>query len=187
MKYNICSRGWNEDGRTVQLTSISQGQFSISDDPDAVITTVLGSCVAACIRDPQRRIGGMNHFVLPESPTLLSDQDDPSRYGDDLMPRLVDGLLEAGANPYRLEAMVFGGASPGDSFYNVGARNLAFARKFLADRGIPVIDSICGGRSGCKLEFWPASGKIVHTPLGTAKRPKPPAIKLRRVLPLAAA
>ncbi|OGN52131.1 MAG: hypothetical protein A3K57_04340 [Caulobacterales bacterium RIFOXYA1_FULL_67_7] len=166
MRYNICSRTWDQGERPVHLTSISQGQYSISDDPDAVITTVLGSCVAACIRDPKRGVGGMNHFVLPESPTPLSEQDDPSRYGSYLMQRLVDGLLDAGANPHRLEAMVFGGASPGDSFYNVGAHNVAFAEGFLADRGIEIVDSICGGRSGCKVEYWPASGKLIHTPLG---------------------
>jgi len=82
------------------------------------------------------------------------------------MQRLVDDLLDAGANPHCLEAMVFGGASPGDSFYNVGARNVAFAEVFLADRGIAIVDSICGGRSGCKVEYWPASGKLIHTPLG---------------------
>ncbi|MFN6982262.1 MAG: chemotaxis protein CheD [Brevundimonas sp.] len=187
MRYDIRSRAWDHGGRPVSLTSISQGQYSISDDPDAVITTVLGSCVAACIRDPKRGVGGMNHFVLPEPPTPLSAQDDPSRYGSYLMQRLIDGLLEAGANPYRLEAMVFGGASPGGSFYNIGARNMAFAREFLADRGIAVVDSICGGRAGCKLEYWPASGKLVHTRLGKTEKPKPPRIKLRRVLPLAAA
>lgn len=187
MRYDICSRAWDHGGRPVHVTSISQGQYSISDDPDAVITTVLGSCVAACIRDPKRGVGGMNHFVLPEPPTPLSAQNDPSRYGSYLMQRLIDDLLEDGANPYQLEAMVFGGASTGDSFYKIGARNSAFAREFLADRGIPVIESICGGRSGCKLEYWPAYGKLVHTPLGRTETPKPPRIQLRRVLPLAAA
>lgn len=169
MRYNICSRVWDEDGRPISHTAIAQGQYSISDDPDAVITTVLGSCVAACIRDPRRGVGGMNHFVLPESPSPLSEQFDPSRYGDCLMPQLIDALLANGAKLHRLEAVVFGGASPSESFYNVGRRNLAFALNFLAARRIAIIDSPGVAPLGCRLEYWPVSGKVVQTPLGDAK------------------
>jgi chemotaxis protein CheD len=168
MRYNICSRIWDQDGRPIRHTTIAQGQYSISDDPDAVITTVLGSCVAACIRDPRRGIGGMNHFVLPESPSGLSEQSDPSRYGDHLMPQLVDALLANGAKLHRLEAVVFGGASPCGSYYNVGERNLAFALDFLADRGIAILDTPRVAPLGCKLEYWPVSGKVAQTPLGVA-------------------
>lgn len=171
MKYNINSRVWHYEGRPVHHTSISQGQYSITDAPDAVITTVLGSCVAACIRDPQRRIGGMNHFVLPESSTPLSEQSDPTRYGTYLMPLLIDALLAQGAKRHRLEAMVYGGASPCGSFYNVGQRNLAFAREFLADNGVALIDSPLVGPLGCRLEYWPVSGRTVQTPLGSVKIP----------------
>ena len=184
MKYDIRSRVWDLDGRTVHYTSIAQGEHSVSDDPDAVITTVLGSCVAACIRDPAAGIGGMNHFVLPEQPQGATGPYDKTRYGSYLMQRLVDDLLERGANPRRLEAQIFGGASPGSSYYNIGERNVAFALKFLADRGIATRDASRIGQSGCKLEYWPVSGKTVHSPLAMPPKPKPPLIKLRRIMPL---
>lgn len=169
MQYNICSREWADGGRPVSHTAITQGQYFISDDPNAVITTVLGSCVAACIRDPRRGIGGMNHFVLPRSPTPLSDSRQSSRYGDDLMPRLVDALLANGAALHRLEATVFGGANLSGCYYNIGERNLDFALDFLAARGIPVIDPPRLYVVGCRLEYWPVSGKLIHTALGNGK------------------
>lgn len=49
------------------VTHVIQGEFAISDAPEAVLTTVLGSCVAACLFDPLRQIGGMNHFLLPDA------------------------------------------------------------------------------------------------------------------------
>lgn len=169
MKYNIRSRVWDDEGRPVRHTSIAQGQYCVSDDPDAVITTVLGSCVAACIRDPHRGIGGMNHFVLPKSPTLLPEHCDPYRYGDHLMPRLIDALIARGAKPERLEAVIFGGASTFESFYNVGERNRDFALDFLFARGVAIMDAPRVGALGCRLEYWPVSGKLVQTPLGATK------------------
>lgn len=86
--------------------TISQGQFAVSDDPDTVMTTVLGSCVAACIRDPVLGLGGMNHFVLPGPVTKVMSKSEAARYGCQLMELLVDGLLARGANVWRLEAKI---------------------------------------------------------------------------------
>ncbi|WAC58336.1 chemotaxis protein CheD [Brevundimonas sp. SL130] len=169
MKHNSCSRAWDDEGRPVRHKSIAQGQYCISDDPDAVITTVLGSCVAACIRDPHRGIGGMNHFVLPKSPTPPPQHCDPYRYGDHLMPSLIDALIAKGAKLARLEAVVFGGASTFESFYNVGERNRDFALDFLFAEGITIIDAPRVCALGCRLEYWPFSGKAVQTPLGATR------------------
>ncbi|OGN49801.1 MAG: hypothetical protein A2352_04245 [Caulobacterales bacterium RIFOXYB1_FULL_67_16] len=170
MRYDICSRQWDDAGRPVRHISLAQGQFAVSDDPDAVITTVLGSCVAACLRDPVRGIGGMNHFVLPDSPTPSADTAESARYGAVLMPQLLDALLAQGARSSRLEALVLGGASPSGSYYNVGQRNLAFARAFLAERGVKVLKTPEVSPAGCRIEFWPASGRLKQTPVGHADR-----------------
>lgn len=85
------------------------------------------------------------------------------------MPCLIDALLTKGAKLQRLEAVVFGGASPNGSFYNVGERNLAFALDFLADRSITIINAPRLGSLGCRLEYWPVSGKVTQTPLGAPK------------------
>ena len=168
MRYDICSRQWDEAGRPVRHISLAQGQFAVADDPDAVITTVLGSCVAACLRDPVRGIGGMNHFVLPDAPASSSSANpaDTARYGAVLMPQLLDALLVQGARSSRLEAMILGGASPSGSYYNVGKRNLAFARAFLIERGVKVLKTPELAPAGCRIEFWPASGRVKQTPVG---------------------
>jgi len=88
---------------------VIQGEYRVSDDPDVVLTTILGSCVAACLRDPHARVGGMNHFLLPGRADCPSAQE-AERYGVHLMELLVNGLLQRGAKRQRLEAKLFGGA-----------------------------------------------------------------------------
>lgn len=182
LSYNILQGGWQRDGRQVDHVSLGQGEFCVSDDPDTVITTVLGSCVAACVHDPKAGVGGMNHFVLPRLP--FGSRSDPSRYGSHLMQSLIDGLLERGASLKRLEAQVFGGASPGPFQNSIGQSNVDFAMAYLAERGIATADPVRSGAAGCRLEFWPASGRAVHTPLTGVKTVVPPRIVLRPVKPL---
>ena len=182
LSYNIFQGGWERDGCRVDHVTIAQGEYSASDDPDTVITTVLGSCVAACVRDPKARLGGMNHYVLPQF--QAGSKGDPTRYGSYLMQRLIDHLLEQGASLKRLEAQVFGGASPGPFHNSIGQNNVDFAMRYLAERGISTADPVRSGVAGCKLEFWPASGRVVHTPLTGVKQAVPTRIMLRPVKPL---
>ncbi len=77
--------------------NIIQGEYKVSNDPNVVITTILGSCVAACIRDPAAGVGGMNHFLLPGSTEALAAGGDATRYGVHLMELLINGLLKQGA------------------------------------------------------------------------------------------
>ncbi|MBB4005972.1 chemotaxis protein CheD [Allorhizobium taibaishanense] len=156
---------WNigvasKTARPAHRIMVAQGEHVITDDRNVVLSTVLGSCVAACIRDPAIGLGGMNHFVLPGPINRTMDRYEAARYGCWLMDALVSDLIKYGANPRRLEARIFGGASPaGNNFYNVGARNFDYARLFLASRNITVIEESMGGPRGCKLEYWPASGR----------------------------
>lgn len=150
-------------GQSPRRVTISQGQYEVNDDPDAVITTILGSCVAACIRDTHRGFGGMNHFVLPRPPPKSNNPGDPARYGDRLMELLVDALLRRGANRNSLEAKIFGGANPLRTYSTVGQQNSAFAKRFLEGQGIAVVEVNVGGPFGCKLDYWPVTGKTKHT------------------------
>lgn len=180
---------WDEDvgvasQRAFHRVSIVQGEYVVLDDPNAVITTVLGSCVAACIRDPKRGIGGMNHFVLPGLKARIPADGDSARYGIHLMKLLIDELLAHGANLRRLEAKVFGGASPCNSYYNIGEQNSTFAMEFLAEKGITVVDSKFGGVAGCKLDYWPVSGQASCVQLMRSTPQKAPLINLKRILPL---
>lgn len=152
--------------------TVIQGEWVVSHDPHLVLTTILGSCVAACIRDPQAKIGGMNHFLLPES-NEGSRPADAERYGVHLMELLVNGLLKQGARKDRLEAKIFGGCSFMTGRYAVGARNIAFAEKFLKAEGIPNTGGSTGGSQGRRIEFWPVTGRARQIFLRSAPPPEP--------------
>jgi chemotaxis protein CheD len=164
----------------VKRVHIIQGEYKISNDPDVVLTTILGSCVAACMRDPVAGVGGMNHFLLPGNAASLAAGGDATRYGVHLMELLINGLLKAGARRDRLEAKIFGGAKTIASFSNVGEQNAAFATQFLKDEGIPIVGSSTGGDHGRKLEYWPISGRARQHPLTGAETQKTVALEQRR-------
>ena len=137
---------------------IIQGQCHVSDDPNLVLTTVLGSCVAACLRDPFARIGGMNHFLLPGNDDRTQSRE-AVRYGVHLMELLVNGLMSQGAQRERLEAKLFGGAKSVLKNSNIGAMNVSFAETFLRNEGICIIGGSLGGALGRRVEYWPVSGQ----------------------------
>jgi len=165
----------------VRRVNIIQGEFKVLSDPNAVLTTILGSCVAACLRDPIAGVGGMNHFLLPGSASAMSGGGDATRYGVHLMELLINGLLKQGARRDRLEAKVFGGAKTIATFSNVGEQNAAFAMQFLRDEGINVVGSSTGGDHGRKLEFWPVSGRARQYPLTGAETQKTVALEQKPV------
>lgn len=135
---------------------VGQGTFVIADAPDAVLTTVLGSCVAACMYDSEAGQGGMNHFLLP---THTGSSADDRRYGVNAMELLINGLLQAGARRDRLRAKVFGGACMNARLTDIGAQNAAFVRRFLKTEGIAIAGESLGGASARRVHFWPYSGR----------------------------
>ncbi|RZL41184.1 MAG: chemoreceptor glutamine deamidase CheD, partial [Variovorax sp.] len=106
---------------------ILPGEYHVTRD-DMVIVTVLGSCVAACLRDPDSGIGGMNHFLLPDTASSRDAEGDSARYGSYAMEVLINQIVKLGARRHRLEAKVFGGANviPGMHQLNIGQRNADF-------------------------------------------------------------
>jgi len=137
---------------------IIQGDCYVTDEPDTVLTTVLGSCVAACMRDPVLGIGGMNHFLLPGDGER-SRPGEAERFGVYLMELLVNGLLKRGATRHTLEAKLFGGARTVQGFADIGAKNVEFARRFLENESIKYVGGSCGGDQGRRIEFQPSTGK----------------------------
>lgn len=136
--------------------NIIQGEFHVSDREGDMLTTILGSCVAACVFDPVRKIGGINHFLLPGA----DPRDGQNiKYGAYAMEQLINALLRAGANRARLEAKIFGGARVVQSLSNIGQNNADFAMKFLKDEGIRLTSQSLGGTQGRRVRFWPASGR----------------------------
>jgi chemotaxis protein CheD len=136
---------------------VVQGEQHVTDDPDVVLTTILGSCVAACMRDPVARVGGMNHFLLPRVAT--GGDADGVRHGVHAMELLVNALLARGARRERLEVKLFGGARMIKGLTDVGALNADFAEKFLAQEGLRHIGGSLRGDSGRRIQYWPISGR----------------------------
>jgi chemotaxis protein CheD len=143
---------------TERRINIVQGEQYVSDDPNVVISTLLGSCVAACMRDPVAGVGGVNHFLLPGAPRRGED-DDAMRHGVHAMELLVNALLRQGAHRHRLEAKLFGGANLMPGLTDVGAMNANFAEDFLRREGIAHTGGDLRGTRGRRIQFWPVSGR----------------------------
>ena len=135
---------------------ILPGEYFV-DDEDILIMTTLGSCIAACLWDRERRIGGMNHFMLPEG------SGDSGRYGSFAMELLINELMKRGASRLTLEAKVFGGGAviSGMNSINVGERNTAFVMEYLKTERIPVVSKDVLEIYPRKVCFFPHSGKAM--------------------------
>lgn len=154
---------------TRQRVHVVQGEVQVASGEDVVLTTLLGSCVAACIRDPGAGVGGMNHFLLPG--VGEGDRHRAESYGLYLMELLVNGLLKRGARRGALEAKLFGGARTVDGLSDIGAKNARFAKRFLAMEGIALVGGDLGGDRGRRVEYWPHSGRARQSLLDRAAVP----------------
>lgn len=137
---------------------IVQGEQFVTDDPEVVLTTILGSCVAACLRDPLAGVGGMNHFLLPGGDPKRADSDSV-RYGVHAMELLVNELLSRGARRERLEGKLFGGARLITGLTDVGEMNATFAEEFLRREGLANVGGSLRGDAGRRIQYWPVSGR----------------------------
>lgn len=149
----------NQAGPLHRVT-VLQGEVKVSADPEVELTTVLGSCVATCLFDPIARVGGMNHFLLAEPPAHMQGMEFDEHYGLFLMELLVNQMLGAGALKSRMKARVYGGANLHAGMREIGTLNAAFARRFLASEGIPMMHEDLGGSSARRVHFLPATGKV---------------------------
>lgn len=143
------------------MVRLTPGGHYVTRDPGEMIATILGSCVAACIRDPQAGIGGMNHFMLPESrdgdwgfgPTDL-------RFGNFAMKRLIDDIIGGGGRRDRLEVKVFGGGNLIEARIGVGERNAAFVETYLREGGLAIAAQHLRGRRARRVEYSPLTGRV---------------------------
>lgn len=146
-----------------EAAKILPGEYYYTKKP-MLIVTVLGSCVAACIRDRVSGIGGMNHFMLPDG---AGDPTNPAstsmRYGAYAMEMLINQILKAGGKRENLEAKVFGGGNvlQGFTHMNVGERNAQFVRTFLRNENIRVLAEDLNDIYPRKVYFFPATGRVL--------------------------
>ena len=138
---------------------ITQGEYATGNDPSAVISTLLGSCVSCCLWDSEAGVGGMNHILLARSKS-----DDPlqNSSGVNAMEILINALIKLGANRKNLAAKAFGGAQMVSGLSDIGAQNAEFTVNFLAQEGIPLVTQSFGGQQARNLKFWPASGRVIQ-------------------------
>ena len=146
----------------VEAVKILPGQYYAASG-DGAITTVLGSCVSTCLWDPLRRVGGMNHFMLPGDGEVAASPAAPSaRFGVYAMEVLINEMLHLGADRRRMVAKVFGGGRMLQGFgsLDVGAKNCQFVLEFLATEGVPVVARDLLDVYARKLLFFPETGKV---------------------------
>lgn len=134
------------------------GEYFVSNE-NLVIVTVLGSCIAACLWDTRMRVGGMNHFMLPDSDA----SDSSGRYGSYAMELLINEMLKLGARRETMQAKIFGGGQVMHNFtsINIGERNTAFVRQYLQTERIPIISEDVLDIYPRKVVFFPVTGKAM--------------------------
>ena len=143
------------------VTTVHQGDCLVSGAEDLTYSTVLGSCISACVRDRVANIGGMNHFLLAEQSGSAKDRYGASaRYGAFAMEQLINQVLSKGTGrKQNLEIKVFGGGKINAALDDVGAKNIGFVRQFLADEGYVLDKADVGGTYARRVLFKPHSGR----------------------------
>lgn len=159
--------------------AIIQGEHAVVSEPDAVITTLLGSCIAVCLQDPVARVGGMNHFLLGEpGPGDAPGARDMQRYGVHAMELLINAMMARGAVRGRMRAHVYGGANvvaglTSTKAASIGSANAAFATRFVQTEGIAIGHVDTGGTRARRVEFQPFEGRARATCVAEAPPPAP--------------
>jgi len=145
----------------VAVTTVHQGDCRVSRD-DVTFSTILGSCVSACVRDREAGVGGMNHFLLAEqSNSSAANGGASARYGAFAMEQLINNVLKLGTGRKdALEIKVFGGGNINAAMNDVGARNIEFVRNFLATEGFGIDGEDLGGTFARRVLYKPTTGRV---------------------------
>ncbi|MGE5606970.1 MAG: chemotaxis protein CheD [Bacteroidota bacterium] len=150
-----------------KMVTIYSGNYYVSNDPKVVIYTLLGSCIAVCLFDAQKGIGGMNHFMLPQqSPYYQSSKGaKPGWFGSDSLDLMIDEILKLGGSLSHIKAKVFGGAQVVENLdllnTNVPTVNINFTINYLNQKKIPIIAKDVGGYSGRKIYYYLMDNSVI--------------------------
>ncbi|MBL4907127.1 MAG: hypothetical protein JKX94_06715 [Sneathiella sp.] len=143
------------------VVRVLPGDHYITDSKNEMIVTILGSCVAACIRDPETGMGGMNHFMLPESSSgQWGAVSANMRYGNFAMETLINKILKFGCPRERLEVKLFGGGNVIPGTIKVGDKNGQFALNYLEYEGLTPKTYDLGGTYARRIHYFPETGKV---------------------------
>jgi chemotaxis protein CheD len=149
------------------MVKVFPGEFYVTKKSDELLVTVLGSCVAACIRDPIAKIGGMNHFMLPHHKSGNWGEDARSaRFGNFAMEKLINELIKSGCDRARMEVKVFGGGNVTDTSNAIGSENAEFVLRYLEAEGFRCAAQDLGGTLPRRIHYYPSTGRVVRKLLG---------------------
>ena len=150
-------RYWDEH-RRINIAKIGPGELYVSDQHE-LISTLLGSCVAVCMRDRVNRIGGMNHFKLPQPGSDKNTFELNANYGSYAMELLINQILKKGGEKRYLECKVYGGGNVLQNVSsNIGAQNIDFVMRYLEGEKIPVRRQITGSDRPQQVYYHPITG-----------------------------
>ena len=162
--FDNINRYWDMEHQKV-AAKLLPGEFYVTTE-DEMITTVLGSCVSACIRDVVSGIGGMNHFMLPETTDSRLNAKDESivgtalRYGNYAMEHLINTILQQGGKRENLEVKLFGGGKIIATLGDVGSKNIAFALEYVHAAALKLVAHDLGDIYPRKVNFFPQTGRV---------------------------
>ncbi len=144
------------------MVKVLPGGFYVTGDPQDMVVTILGSCVAACMRDPATGFGGLNHFMLPDQTDGSRTDLSALRYGTFAMERLINEVTRWGCPKERLEIKVFGGGQVTTGTNTVGLRNAAFVLEYLRAEGLKVAGEDLGGLHARRIHYCPVEGRVMR-------------------------
>lgn len=154
-------RSYASRGPGATVVKVAPGEHYVTAARDEMIVTVLGSCVAACIRDPVAHVGGLNHFMLPASTNgSWGGVNESLRYGNFAMERLINDILVRGGHRRRLEIKVFGGANVLNVSTAIGRQNAEFVEAYLEAEGLPIAASHLYGLNPRRIHYYPFTGEV---------------------------
>jgi chemotaxis protein CheD len=163
----VGARKFFDAANAAWIVKVLPGEFFVTKNSDEVLLTVLGSCVAACIRDPIASVGGMNHFMLPQHKSgSWGDELRSTRFGNFAMEKLINELIKAGCARDRLEIKVFGGGNVTDTSNAVGTDNSEFVLRYLDAERLRCVAQDLGGTLPRRIEYYPMTGRVVRRLLG---------------------
>lgn len=156
------NKRYYDNSEDIDVVKIFAGDWYVSNSENEMISTILGSCVAACVRDPLIKVGGMNHFLLPGNNMIMDRADsDAARYGVFAMESLINGVLKLGGRKDRLEIKVFGGGNVTNNSAAIGSKNAGFIREFLRKEGFSNFFENLEGEHPRRVHYYPATGKVM--------------------------
>lgn len=161
--YEHIKRYWDHNHNSY-VAKILPGEYYVTRQEE-VITTVVGSCISACVCDSRNGIGGMNHFMLPTR-TIPPDKWDrttvsaATRYGNYAMEHVINEILKYGGRRENLELKLFGGGKIMQHMANIGQQNIDFVRRYLETEGLRLLAEDLGDIYPRKILFYPLSGRV---------------------------